>query len=97
MGVAQLADALGWSRRHLTTRFTAEFGLPPREVARLHRFGAALGLARTGVPWAEVASRAGFADQPHLVREFGALAGQTPTQWREEVFPNVQDDRVPDG
>lgn len=91
LGVTQLAEALGWSRRHLTTRFTAEFGLPPREVARLHRFDAALQLARRGLGWAQVAARAGFADQPHLVREFGALAGQTPTRWRAEVFPNVQD------
>lgn len=90
-GVARLADELGWSRRHLTNRFAAEFGLAPREIARLHRFGAAVQLAKAGLPWAQVASRAGFADQPHLVREFGALAGQTPTQWRAEVFPIVQD------
>lgn len=43
-------DVLGWSRRHLTARFTAEFGLPPREVARLHRFAAALRLARSRTP-----------------------------------------------
>lgn len=90
LGVTQLADALGWSRRHLSNRFSAEFGLPPREVARLHRFGHALALARRGLPWAEVAARSGFTDQPHLVREFGAFAGQTPTRWRDEVFPNHQ-------
>lgn len=97
MGVAELAGTLGWSRRHLTARFTAEFGLPPREVARLHRFAAALRLARSRTPWSQVASRAGFADQPHLVREFGALAGQTPTQWAAEVFPNLQDTGAPTG
>lgn len=95
IGVAELAEAIGWSRRHLATRFAAEFGLPPREVARLHRFASAVRLAREGLPWAQVAARAGFADQPHLVREFGALAGQTPTAWRAEVFPNVQDGARP--
>lgn len=91
--VAELASEVGWSRRHLVTRFTGEFGLPPQEVRQLHRFGAALGLARAGRPWAEVADRAGYADQAHLSREFRLLAGQTPTQWRGEVFPIVQDDR----
>ena len=90
--VSGLASEVGWSRRHLVTRFTGEFGLPPQEVRQLHRFGAAMRLARAGQPWVEVAARAGYADQAHLSREFRALAGQTPTQWRSEVFPIVQDD-----
>lgn len=86
-----LADEVGWSRRHLVTRFTGEFGMPPRDVARLHRFGAALALSRNGIAWSEVAARCGYADQAHLSREFRALAGQTPSQWRRELFPSVQD------
>ena len=89
--VSELADTVGWSRRHLVNRFTTEFGLPPRDIARLHRFGAALTLARTGLAWGEVAARAGYADQPHLVREFRTLAAQTPTGWRAEVFPIVSE------
>ena len=89
--VAELAETLGWSRRHLVNRFTAEFGMPPRDVARLHRFAAAQAYARTDLPWGEVAHRAGYADQAHLSREFRALAGRTPTAWRREAFPIVQD------
>lgn len=89
--IAELAATIGWSRRHLVNRFTAEFGLPPRDIGRLHRFGAAQAYAREGASWADVAARAGFADQAHLSREFRELAGQTPTEWRTEVFPNVQD------
>lgn len=85
--VTELADDVGWSRRHLVNRFTAEFGLPPREIARLHRFGAALTLARKGLAWGDVAAQAGYADQAHLAREFRTLADQTPTQWRAEMFP----------
>lgn len=87
----ELAAALGWSRRHLLTRFRGEFGLPPSEVARVHRLGAAIRLARRGDRWTDVAASAGFADQAHLSREFAALTGQTPRQWRAEVFPVVQD------
>lgn len=89
--VSELADTTGWSRRHLVNRFTAEFGMPPRDIARLHRFGAAQEFARTGAPWSEVAARAGYADQAHLAREFRTMAGRTPTAWRAEAFPIVQD------
>lgn len=89
--VTELADTIGWSRRHLLNRFTAEFGLPPRDIGRLHRFGAAQDYAKAGAPWSEVAARAGYADQAHLSRDFRALAGRTPTEWRSEVFPIVQD------
>ncbi|MDO5498492.1 MAG: AraC family transcriptional regulator [Propionibacteriaceae bacterium] len=91
VGVAELASTIGWSRRHLVNRFSAEFGVPPRDLGRLHRFGAAQAYARAGAPWADVAARAGYADQAHLSREFRALAGRTPTQWRAEAFPIVQD------
>jgi AraC-like DNA-binding protein len=89
--VTELASAVGWSRRHLVNRFTAEFGLPPRDLGRLHRFGAAQEYARTGASWADVAVHAGCADQAHLSREFREFAGRTPTQWRTEAFPIVQD------
>jgi AraC-like DNA-binding protein len=88
---AELARELGWSRRNLLTRFRAEFGLPPSELARIHRLGTAMGLARAGGRWAQVAADAGYADQAHLIREFVAMAGQTPTQWRADAFPVVQD------
>ncbi|WP_035757439.1 helix-turn-helix domain-containing protein [Granulicoccus phenolivorans] len=89
--VADLAAEVGWSRRHLVTRFRAEFGLAPSELARLHRFGAAQAYARAGTGWSEVAARAGYADQAHLAREFRTLSGQTPQRWLTQMFPSVQD------
>jgi AraC-like DNA-binding protein len=77
--VADLAGGLGWSRRRLSERFGAEFGLTPKQGARIFRFSRAQELARRH-PLAEVAARAGFTDQAHLCREWRDLTGRTPTQ-----------------
>lgn len=83
--VAQLASETGWSRRHLLARFRDQVGLGPKTAGRVVRFQRASGLVLAGsAALAEVAASCGYADQPHLVREFRALAGVTPTAFRAE-------------
>jgi AraC-like DNA-binding protein len=91
--VAALADAVGWTRRHLAERFGREFGLAPKTAARIVRLERARALltAPARPSLAEVAAVCVFADQPHLNREFRALAGCTPAQWLAEELPFVQD------
>lgn len=84
--VEALADELGWSRRHLSARFRAQVGLAPKAVARIVRAERAAHLIDAGRPLAEVAYDCGYADQPHLNRDFRALVGCTPGE-----FPSVQD------
>ena len=93
IAVQQLADEVGWSRRHLTDRFTAEFGLAPKVVARVLRFERAVGRLRRqpSTRLAELSAEFGYADQAHLTREFHAIAGCSPRQWMTEELPNVQD------
>lgn len=79
--VSALADAVGWSRKHLTARFRTELGVGPKTIARVMRFERACRLARTGGGWAAVAAGSGYADQAHLTREFAALAGESPRAW----------------
>lgn len=95
VGVQELADDTGWSRRHLLTRFRGQVGLAPKTTARVLRFHHASRLLApasvySGTPSiaqpsiSDVAATCGYADQSHLVREFHALAGCTPTEYLAE-------------
>jgi AraC-like DNA-binding protein len=93
LGVADVAGRVGWGRRHLTARFTSEFGLSPKLAARVMRFERATSLLRTPrrPALAEVAAVCGYYDQPHLNRDFSELAGCSPGQWLAAEVPSVQD------
>ncbi|WP_409468873.1 helix-turn-helix domain-containing protein [Streptomyces sp. HC307] len=75
--VAATADELGVGARRLHRRSLAAFGYGPKTLARVLRLQRALTLARQGVPFADTATRAGFADQAHLSRDVRDLAGTT--------------------
>jgi AraC-like DNA-binding protein len=47
VAVGELAEAVGWTRRHLTRKFTQRVGLPPKTVARIRRLHIALDLLGT--------------------------------------------------
>ncbi|WP_173869682.1 helix-turn-helix domain-containing protein [Streptomyces albus subsp. chlorinus] len=74
-GVAETARYVGLSGRQLHRRCRDSFGYGAKTLARVLRMRHALRLAASGVPLAETALRAGYADQAHLSREVRALAG----------------------
>ncbi|MET9906306.1 DUF6597 domain-containing transcriptional factor [Streptomyces sp. NPDC006476] len=73
--VAAVADELGFGVRQLHRRALTAFGYGPKTLGRVLRLQRALKLARRGVPFAETAALAGFADQAHLARDVRELAG----------------------
>ncbi|GHI86686.1 helix-turn-helix domain-containing protein [Streptomyces xanthophaeus] len=75
--VAGIAAAVGLGERRLHRRSLDAFGYGAKTLGRILRLRRALGLARSGMPYAEVACAAGYADQAHLAREVRALAGTT--------------------
>lgn len=79
--ISQLTRDTGFSQRHASGRFVAQVGLAPKTAARLLRFERAGRALSRGVPVADAAARAGYADQSHLTREFARLAGVTPGAW----------------
>ncbi|MER6505878.1 helix-turn-helix transcriptional regulator [Nonomuraea sp. NPDC001636] len=73
--VRDVAWAIGLSERQLHRRSVASFGYSPKTLQRVVRFQRALSLARAGVPAAEAAVRAGYADQAHLSHDVKRLSG----------------------
>jgi len=96
LAIGELADAVGWSARHLAERLRVETGLSPKAVGRVMRFDRARhALAQrvgSGKPaaLADLAVSYGYCDQAHLAREFRDLAGCAPSVWLSEELRNVQ-------
>ena len=98
--IGELATDVGWSRRHLTARFTDEFGVGPKQLARVLRFERSLGLLRRPQrpTLATIAAECGYADQAHMARDWRQLAGSSPSQWlATEQLPFVQDAEAAEG
>lgn len=80
--LADLAAMAGLSRFQVLRRFEKTYGLPPHAWLQQQRAERARTLIRAGLPLAEAAAAAGFADQSHLTRVFVRRFGFTPGAWR---------------
>ncbi|MEV4230339.1 helix-turn-helix domain-containing protein [Streptomyces bobili] len=78
--IAATAEELGLGVRQLHRRSLHAFGYGPKTLARILRLQRALALARRGLPYADTAARAGYADQAHLARDVRELSGTTLTE-----------------
>ena len=90
--VGELAAEVGWSRRHLVTRFHQQVGLPPKTAARVIRFAHLLRRfagTETG-KWSRIAAECGYYDQAHMNRDFREFAGTTPTDYLARRVTSVQ-------
>ncbi len=78
--VVGLAAELGLHVRSLERLFLDAFGITPKRMARLVRLRYVLGALHTGGfgSLADLALACGYADQPHLIRDFKALTGRVP-------------------
>ena len=81
--LSAVARAVGVHPSHLARAYRAHHGCSVGDqVRRLRVEQAALELAATGAPPAEIALRAGFFDQSHFSRVFRRQTGLTPAEYR---------------
>ena len=76
--VRLLAAQLDISERHLSRSFRAMFGASPKHFARIARIQKMLAMRQGGSTWADIAYACGFADQAHMINDFGAIVGDAP-------------------
>jgi AraC-like DNA-binding protein len=81
--VDELADAAAVSPRRLHELFVREVGVPPKRLARILRFRAALERLATApaIDLTRLALDCGYYDQAHLYRDFRALSTMTPLDY----------------
>ncbi|MFG0317479.1 MAG: helix-turn-helix domain-containing protein, partial [Planctomycetota bacterium JB042] len=84
-----LAAEVGLSRRQLERTFLERVGVSPKRYARSVRFAAVVAALEEEAPpsLARIAAEFGYADQPHLNRDFRELAGCSPRVFRAERNP----------
>ncbi|WP_226345227.1 helix-turn-helix domain-containing protein [Agilicoccus flavus] len=95
-GIDDVARAVALSGRQLRAEFRREYGVGPKQAARLMRFEHATArlaaAVRAGaVPsLAEVAADCGYADQSHLARDVRGYLGLAPSAWLSQERRNIQ-------
>lgn len=84
--IAQLAQQLGRSQKHLERQTLARLGAAPQVIYRRIRLERARGLAlETSISVAEIAVRCGYQDASAMTRAFRSEYGTTPQALRREL------------
>jgi len=83
--VLGLTDQIGLSSKRFIDLFRTQVGLTPKQYLRVQRFQQVLYHIhhRETFAWSDLALAYGYHDQSHFIRDFRALAGVTPTVYRD--------------
>jgi AraC-like DNA-binding protein len=79
--IETLEGVSGLDRWALARQFRAAFGTCPSNFRTMRQLDEARRMIRGGLPLAEAALGAGFADQSHMSRMFKRAYGLTPAKW----------------
>jgi AraC-like DNA-binding protein len=86
----EVARHVGLSQRRFINIFKEEVGITPKLFSRVRRFQRALVLIRgSSVPnWPALALACGYCDQSHMIRDFAAFSGLSPSEYlrRQRTF-----------
>ncbi len=85
MRVSQMADAVGYSQRHLQRLFLENFGVGVKACARVVRINNTLARITPQSSLAELAQQSGYYDQAHFNHDFKQICGVTPTEYLQRM------------
>jgi AraC-like DNA-binding protein len=87
MTVEDIAENACVSTRQLERLFQQRIGLQPRFFTRITRFAKAWRLKENNpqIKWTSIAYDCGYFDQMHLIRDFKAFCGSSPSVMEDEI------------
>jgi AraC family transcriptional regulator len=92
--VADLCALIQLSEAHFSRAFKRTFGKSPHAFLMSRRVElAAQYMLQTEASLSDIALRCGYADQPHLSKQFRQTTGYTPAAWRRAHSGECDGDR----
>jgi AraC-like DNA-binding protein len=88
MTMEKVADLSCLSVRQLERKCKERIGMNPKYYARIIKFSTAYRLRESypDMPWLEIAYRAGYYDQMHMIRDFKTFAGVNPSIVEQQLL-----------
>jgi AraC-like DNA-binding protein len=82
--VRRICDGTGYSHKRFIRLFHDAVGLTPKLFCRVQRFQRLLNVITQAddLEWSQAALEGGYFDQSHMIRDFRAFAGVTPSAYR---------------
>lgn len=83
IGVAELAESLDVTPRHLRRVFSREVGISPKAYAKTVQLNTVISTLQSGETKAmqQIALNHGYYDQAHFIKDFSRLVGSNPTDF----------------
>src|SRR5215813_9739556 len=85
-----LEKITGTGRFTLARHFRRAFGTSPDRYRTRRRLDLARAAIENGIPLAQAAADAGFADQSHMTRQFKQAYGLTPARWANAIRAGLE-------
>ena len=86
--IHQLAQKAGLSPAQFRKRFREEVGMSPKEYSKILRVNAVaryIRLQSDPIHFTELTYRLGYYDQSHLIKDFQAIMGVSPSQYSKII------------
>ncbi len=94
--VSDVAATVELSHRRFIEVFTAEVGMTPKLFGRVRRFQRTMAVAQrsASLDWSRVALECGYFDQSHMIRDFVAFSGFSPSALQRHYGVRVKENHV---